>query len=126
MLFKNSSKPGDLGWLPKIITTAQLYSKKYEPSFCTGSNPTCSVSEICNSENLWQWFQLEIRLTIFLQSTIINLCWALLTLSIFTDILSFTSCLTPISSAYAGFYLSSIMSQTLSHTWNNHSMQSIT
>ena len=34
------------------ITTAQLHSMKYELRFCTGSNPACGVSEICDGENL--------------------------------------------------------------------------
>ena len=44
-----------------VITTAQLHSTKSELRFYTGSNPACSVSEICDGENLWQWSWLEIR-----------------------------------------------------------------
>ena len=34
-----------------VITTAQLHSMKPELRFCTGSNPTCGVLEICNGKN---------------------------------------------------------------------------
>ena len=53
-----------------VITTAQLHSTKPELRFCAGSNPACSVSEIRDGEDLWQWFQLEIRLNAFRRSTI--------------------------------------------------------
>ena len=43
-----------------------LHNLKSEIWFSTGSNPACSMLEICNGENLWQ----EIRLIIFLWSTI--------------------------------------------------------
>ena len=52
------------------ITVAQLHSIKPEVRFCAGSNPTYSMSEICNGENLWQWSRLEIRLNAPLRSTI--------------------------------------------------------
>ena len=42
-----------------VITTAQLHLTKPEFSFCTGSNPACSMLEICNIEDLWQWSQLN-------------------------------------------------------------------
>ena len=32
-----------------------------ELRFCAGSNPARGVSDICDGENLWQWFRLEIR-----------------------------------------------------------------
>ena len=35
-----------------VISTGQLHSTKSELRFCTGSNPACSVSEICDGENL--------------------------------------------------------------------------
>ena len=41
-----------------------------ELRFCTGSNRACSVSEIHDGEDLWQWSQLEIRLNTFHRSTI--------------------------------------------------------
>ena len=44
-----------------VITTAQLRSTKSELGFCAGSNPTRSVSDICDGENLWQRPQLEKR-----------------------------------------------------------------
>ena len=53
-----------------VITTAQLHSIKPELRFCTGSNPACSMMEIHNDEDLWQWSQLEIRLNAFHWSTI--------------------------------------------------------
>ena len=34
---------------------------KSELRCCAVSNPACDVSEICDSENLWQWCRLEIR-----------------------------------------------------------------
>ena len=45
-----------------VITTAQLHSTNSELSFCTGSNPADSMSEIQDGEDLWQWSWLEIRL----------------------------------------------------------------
>ena len=53
-----------------VITTAQLHSTKAELRFCAGSNPTRGVSEIRNSEDLWKWLRLEIRLNAFRRSTI--------------------------------------------------------
>ena len=53
-----------------IITTAQLHSTKPELRFCAGSNPARGVSEIRDSEDLWQWSRLEIRLNAFRRSTI--------------------------------------------------------
>ena len=35
-----------------IITTAQLHPTKPELRFCAGSNPACSVPEICNGGDL--------------------------------------------------------------------------
>ena len=35
-----------------VITTAQLGSTKPQVKFCAGSNPACSVSEICDGEEL--------------------------------------------------------------------------
>ena len=35
-----------------VIATAQLHSAKFELKFCTGSNPACSMSEICDGEDL--------------------------------------------------------------------------
>ena len=35
-----------------VITTAQLHSSKPEISFCTGSKPVCSMSEIGDGEDL--------------------------------------------------------------------------
>ena len=53
-----------------VITTAHLHSTKPEIRFCAGSNPTCSVSEIRDGEDLWQWSRLEIRLNAFRWSTV--------------------------------------------------------
>ena len=53
--------------------TVQLHSIKSELRFCTGSNPSHGVSEICDVENFWQWSQLlEIKLNAFLRSTILQ------------------------------------------------------
>ena len=41
--------------LPLTITTAQFHSSKPELLFCAGLNTACSVLEISNSEDLWQW-----------------------------------------------------------------------
>ena len=35
-----------------VITTAQLHSTKPELRLCTGSNPACGMSEICDGEDL--------------------------------------------------------------------------
>ena len=53
-----------------VITTAQLQSTKPELRFCTDSNPAHSMSEIGDSEDLWQWARLEIRVNVFRQSTV--------------------------------------------------------
>ena len=53
-----------------VITTAQLHSTKPQLRFCAGSNLACSVLEIHDGEDLWQWSQLEIRLNAFCRSTI--------------------------------------------------------
>ena len=53
-----------------VITTAQLHSTKRELRFCAVSNLARSISEICDDEDFWQWFQLEIRLNTFRRSTI--------------------------------------------------------
>ena len=53
-----------------VITTAQLHSTKPELRFCAGPNPARGVSEIRDSEDLWQWSRLEIRLNAFRRSTI--------------------------------------------------------
>ena len=48
-----------------VITTTQLHSTEPELKFCTGLNSACSVPEIQNGEDLWQWSQLEMRLNAF-------------------------------------------------------------
>ena len=53
-----------------VITTAQLHSTKSELRFWAASTPVRSVLEICNSENLWQWPMLKIRL--------ISFCWSII------------------------------------------------
>ena len=60
LMVVNDRTSGDVVYLV-VITTAQLHSTKSELRFCAGSNPACGVSEICDSENLWQWSRLEIR-----------------------------------------------------------------
>ena len=44
-----------------VITTAQLNSKKSQLRLVAVSNPARTMSEICDSENLREWSQLEIR-----------------------------------------------------------------
>ena len=53
-----------------VITTAQLHSTKPELRFYGVSNTAHGVSEIRDSEDLWQWSLLEISLNTFPQSTI--------------------------------------------------------
>ena len=53
-----------------VITTAQLHSTKPELRFYAGSNPACGMSEMCDTEDLWQWSWLEIRLNTF--------CWSVI------------------------------------------------
>ena len=48
-----------------VVTTVQLHSSKPELMFCADSNPDCSVWEIRDGENLWQWSRLEIRIKAF-------------------------------------------------------------
>ena len=48
------------------IIFVQLYSTNSDVRFCTNTNPTHNVLEVCNGDNLQQWFQLEIRLNILL------------------------------------------------------------
>ena len=43
-----------------VVTNAQLHSPKSELIFCAGSNPACSLSKICEGENLWERSRLEI------------------------------------------------------------------
>ena len=50
-------------WLSLLHNFIQL-------SLNAGSNPARGVSEIHNSEDLWQWSQLEIRLNAFRRSTV--------------------------------------------------------
>ena len=52
-----------------VITTAQLYSSKPELRFSAGSNQAHGVSEIRDSEDLWQCSRLEIRLNAFRRLT---------------------------------------------------------
>ena len=35
-----------------VVTTAQLYSAKPEFRLCTGSNPSCGMSEVCDGQDL--------------------------------------------------------------------------
>ena len=55
-----------------VFTVAQLHSTKSELKFCTSSNTSYGVSEICDSENLWQWFWLEIKINAFRRSIILQ------------------------------------------------------
>ena len=41
----------DLAWCHNVVVIASTW----------GSNPVRGVLEICDGENLWQWFRLEIR-----------------------------------------------------------------
>ena len=53
-----------------IITTAQVHLTKPKLIFYADSNTDCGVSKVSNDENIWQWFQLELRLNAFRQLTI--------------------------------------------------------
>ena len=55
-----------------VITIAQLHSIKSELRLCAGSNTAFGVSEICDSEYLWQWSWLKIKLNAFRRSTILQ------------------------------------------------------
>ena len=48
------------------IITAQPHSSKAELRFCADLDPSCSVLEIDDGEDLSQWFWLKIRLNAFL------------------------------------------------------------
>ena len=52
--------------------TTQHHSTKPELRFCAGSNPARGMSEICDGEDLWQWSRLEIRLSAFCGSSILQ------------------------------------------------------
>ena len=52
-----------------VIITAQHHSAKLEPRLCVGLSPVCSVSKICDVENLWQWSGLEISPNAFRRSS---------------------------------------------------------
>ena len=49
-----------------VNTAAQIHLTKSEPKVCVGSNPAVGVLEIRNSEDVWRWSRLEIRLNAFL------------------------------------------------------------
>ena len=54
-----------------VINAAHLHYTKPKIMLCAGSDAAHGVSEICNGENLWQWFQLEMKLNdSFSRSTI--------------------------------------------------------
>ena len=59
-----------------VITTAQLHLTKPEIRFCAGSSPARDASEISYDEDLWEWFRLEIRLSTFCGSTILQNNWS--------------------------------------------------
>ena len=44
------------------VTTAQHHSTKPQLRFCTGSNLSCTMLDICDGENLLKWSQMETRL----------------------------------------------------------------
>ena len=52
------------------VTNAWHHSTKAELRFYAGSNPVCAVTEVCEGENLLQWYQLEMRLNAFHRPTI--------------------------------------------------------
>ena len=41
-------------WSGVVVTVAQLYSTKPGHRFCAGSNPSRSMSGICDDKHLWQ------------------------------------------------------------------------
>ena len=46
------------------------FNTKSNLRFCASSNPALGGSEICDGENLWQWFRQEIRPKVYRRSTI--------------------------------------------------------
>ena len=55
-----------------VITTVQLHSTMPELRFYTGWHPACGMSEVCNSETIQQWSQLQIKQNPFHWSTILQ------------------------------------------------------
>ena len=51
---------------------SQLHSPKPELRFCAGSSAVRRLSDIRDDEDLWQWSRLEIRLSNFRRSTILQ------------------------------------------------------
>ena len=58
-------------WLRSVavIATTEIHSTKLKLKFCAGSNAASGVAETHDGKDLWQWFQLEINLNAFHQST---------------------------------------------------------
>ena len=73
-----------------VITTAYIHLTKPVLKFCTCSNPTCGVLEVCSGENLWQWSRLKIKLKPFRWSTVPKKQFAII-------VLGFTHTLTNIT-----------------------------
>ena len=53
-----------------VIITVQPHATKSKLRLCSGLNPACGVSKVCDDESLWQWFQLKIRVIVFCRSPI--------------------------------------------------------
>ena len=55
-----------------VITTTQLHSIQLQLRFRAVSNPVHDVSEVWDSEKLWQWFRLVTRFKVFFRWTILQ------------------------------------------------------
>ena len=46
-----------------VITAEKIYLTKSELGLCTGSNPDCAMSEVCDNDNLqlWCWMEISVK-----------------------------------------------------------------
>ena len=55
-----------------VMTITQLNSPRPELKLCRASNSACGVLKICDGENFWQQYQLEIHINAFCWSTVLK------------------------------------------------------
>ena len=55
-----------------VTTITQLHSIQLQLSFRAVSNPVHDISEVWDSEKLWQWFRLVTRFKVFFRWTILQ------------------------------------------------------